>query len=215
MKQVLREAGIPTAASAGVDSADEARAFARGGGLSVDPEAALRRGRGRHHPSRFRHRAGGGVGVVRRDGRRRSRSRSSSRVTKGFYDTLSIDGCVRTSSSSRTTSRACSRRCGPGGSRRSSSRPTGWTAPADYDELKELGRRVNEALGHRHLGHPHGMVLRAQGSALLRDRLPSVRGRRLGPVRAGQRHRHLPRVGPRRRPRVDDHRGRAVATPPA
>jgi hypothetical protein len=54
---------------------------------------------------------------------------------------------------------------------------------------------------HRHEPHAHGVVLRAEGAAVLRDRLPAARCRRMGPLLRRQRHRRLPRVGPRDRAR--------------
>ena len=72
---------------------------------------------------------------------------------------------------------------------------------ADYQQLREMGARVNEALGHRHQRDAHGVVLRAEGAALLRDRLPSAGRRRVGPLLGRQRPRRLPRVGQRGRAR--------------
>ena len=66
---------------------------------------------------------------------------------EGFYDTLSGRRARRRSTSSRTTTRTCSRRCARGGSPRSSSPRTGSTRRPDYQELRDLGARVNAALG--------------------------------------------------------------------
>ena len=71
----------------------------------------------------------------------------------------------------------------------------------DYGELKEMGRRVNEALGIGTSATHMEWFFGPQGPAVLRDRLPAGRGRRLGPVRRRQRHRHLHRVGPADRAR--------------
>ena len=70
-----------------------------------------------------------------------------------------------------------------------------------YAEVREMGARVIDGTRHSHVGDPHGVVPRTQGSAVLRDRLPAARRRGLGPVLRGQRRRRLPRVGARHRPR--------------
>ncbi len=50
MKQVLREAGVPTAASRGVDHAHEVWAFAEEHRLPAHPQAPRRGRRQGHHP---------------------------------------------------------------------------------------------------------------------------------------------------------------------
>ncbi len=63
---------------------------------------------------------------------------------------------------------------------------TRWISPQfistnRVDSVAELrgaagdGRRVNAGAGHRHQRDPHGVVLRAEGPAVLRDRLPPAR----------------------------------------
>ena len=144
MKEVLREAGIPTAASAGVDSAAEAREFARvvGYPLVVKPRSGA-----------------GAAGTTRVDSDTELAAALESFGSvpsvaieefveghEGFYDTLSIEG-------------------GPDFEFVSHYFPgvleamrTRWISPqfvatnrvdsaGDYDELKVLGRRVNAALG--------------------------------------------------------------------
>ena len=44
------------------------------------------------------------------------------------------------------------------------------------------GRAGHRGARHRHVGDPHGVVLRPQGPAVLRDRLPAAGRRRLGPL---------------------------------
>ena len=61
----------------------------------------------------------------------------------------------------------------------------------------------------RDVGDAHGVVLRAEGAEVLRDRLPPAGGRGLGPLLRGQRDRRLPRVGDGDRARW--HRLEAVA----
>ena len=127
MKEVLRAAGVPTAASTAAENAARGVRVRRRGRLPADPQAALRRGRAGHRPGRQQGRARRGArraSAARAS--RRSRSRSSSRATRASTTPSRSTG-ARRSTSSRTTTRTSSRRCAPGGSRRSSSRPTGST----------------------------------------------------------------------------------------
>ena len=146
MKEVLREAGIPTAASAGIDSADQARAFAAAVG----------------YPLILKPRSGAGAaGTTRVDsdpelaaaletfGATGATSVAIEEFVEGhegFYDTLSINGAPDFEFVSHYF---------PGVLEAMRTR---WISPqfvstnrvdtaADYRELKELGRRVNEALG--------------------------------------------------------------------
>ena len=80
----------------------------------------------------------------------------------------------------------------------------------DYQQLRELGAPGQRRARHRHQRDPHGVVLRPEGAAVLRDRLPAARRRRVGPLLGGQRHRHLPRLGGRDRARA---RRRAALAP--
>ena len=120
---------------------------------------------------------------------------------EGFYDTISIDGHAALDFVSHYYPNVLE------------AMRTRWISPQfistnrvdsapDYAELREMGARVNEALGIGTQRHPHGVVLRAEGAAILRDRLPAARRRRLGPLLRGQRPRHLPRVGERGRARA-------------
>jgi hypothetical protein len=68
---------------------------------------------------------------------------------EGFYDTVSVDGHAP-STSSRTTTRTFSRRCGRGGSPRSSSPRAGWTP-----------RRCYWANAYVRMQHPDYDVLRS------------------------------------------------------
>ncbi len=78
-------------------------------------------------------------------------------------------------------------------------------APVHRDQPCRLRPRLRRGQGdgstghrcprHRDLGDPHGVVRRAEGSEVLRDRLPPSRREGVGPLRRRQRHRHLPRVG--------------------
>ena len=78
-----------------------------------------------------------------------------------------------------------------------------------------MGAPGQRGARHRHLRHAHGVVLRAEGAAVLRDRLPAARRRRVGPLLRGQRHRPLPRVGRRDRARARSARSRRGGSPPA
>ncbi len=139
---------VPTAASAAVDSAAEARAFASARATrssSSRARAPARRERSawtamRSSRRRWRHTA------VR--ARARSPSRSSSRATRAsIYDTITptADSCT---TGRRTTTPTSSRRCATAGSRRSSSRRTASTSPATPLRRGPRPRpRVIEALG--------------------------------------------------------------------
>ena len=203
MKEALREAGIPTAASAGVDSADEARAFAAAVG----------------YPLIFKPRSGAGAaGTTRVDsdtelaaaletfGATGATSIAIEEFVEGhegFYDTLSINGAPDFEFVSHYF---------PGVLEAMRTR---WISPqfvstnrvdtaADYDELKVLGRRVNEALG---IGTSATHMEWFFGPKGLRFSEIGCRPSGVGAwdlYAAGQRDRHLPRVGPRRRARIDD-----------
>ena len=94
MKEALREAGVPTAASTAADTAARGLRLRRRRGLPADPQAA-QPAPGRSDTTRVdnRGRAGGGA-------RRASAARASTSIAveefveghEGFYDTLSIDG---------------------------------------------------------------------------------------------------------------------------
>ena len=109
---------------------------------------------------------------------------------EGFYDTISIDGRVVLDFATHYYPNVLE------------AMRTRWISPqfvttnridgSGYRELRELGQRGDRRARHRHLGDPHGVVLRAQGPVLLRDRLPARRGEGVGPLRRRQRHRHLP-----------------------
>ena len=57
-------------------------------------------------------------------------------------------------------------------------RPT----PPFYAEVREHGRAGHRGARHRDVGHPHGVVLRPEGPEVLRDRLPPAGRRRVGPL---------------------------------
>ena len=113
---------------------------------------------------------------------------------EGFYDTIAVDGHVAMDFVSHYYPNVLE------------AMRTRWISPQfvstnrldtapEYGELREMGARVIDRARHRHLGHAHGVVLRAEGAAVLRDRLPAARRGRLGPVLGGQRHRPLPGSG--------------------
>jgi formate-dependent phosphoribosylglycinamide formyltransferase (GAR transformylase) len=146
MKQVLRDAGVPTAASAGVSSAAEAHAFAADVGfpLILKPRAAA-----------------GAAGTVRVDDRDQldhalgvfgSEGTDSIAVEEfvegheGFYDTLTVDGRVVHDFVSHYYPNVLE------------AMRTRWISPQflatnrlddapDYEEVREMGRRVIAGLG--------------------------------------------------------------------
>jgi formate-dependent phosphoribosylglycinamide formyltransferase (GAR transformylase) len=146
MKETLREAGVPTAASAAVSSADEAREFAERVG----------------YPLILKPRSGAGAsGTVRVDsagdldqalGVFGGQGVDSIAVEEfiegheGFYDTITVDGQVRQDFVSHYFPNVLE------------AMRTRWISPqfvstnrldavSDYDELREMGRRVIAALG--------------------------------------------------------------------
>ncbi len=145
MKEVLRAAGVPCAASAGVASADEARAFARRVGFPIILKP--RSGAGAADTERIDNdeqleRA------IRSHGIDRGHSIAAEEFIEGhegFYDTLSIKGEIAHEFVSHYY---------PGVLESMRER---WITPyvittnrvgaPGYDEIKEMGRRVNRALG--------------------------------------------------------------------
>ena len=211
MKEALREVGIATAQSTGASSCSRgARVRRRRSGTRSSSSRARGRGRLGHEPRRLRCRARPGACRARRVGRGRTwRWRSSSRVTRASTTRSASTADPRTTSS-RTTTRTCSRRCASAGSARSSSRRTRSTPTADYEQVRDSGPARDRRTRHRHVGDAHGVVLRPEGPAFQRDRVPSSRCSGLGSLRRRQRCRHLPRVGEHDRPS----RGRPAAVAP-
>jgi formate-dependent phosphoribosylglycinamide formyltransferase (GAR transformylase) len=146
MKQALRDAGVPTAASAAVDSAAEAHAFAEREG----------------YPLILKPRSGAGAaGTLRVDGPEEldralgsfaAEGTSSVAIEEfvegheGFYDTIAIDGRVAHDFTSHYFPNVLE------------AMRTRWISPQfiatnridtspDYGELRELGQRVIDALG--------------------------------------------------------------------
>ena len=144
MKQALREAGVPTAASTAADSAEEVYAFADAVGF----------------PLILKPRTGAGaLDTAKVDGRDQLRAALDGMGAadsiaveefveghEGFYDTLSVDGDPKLDFVSHYFPNVLE------------AMRTRWISPqfvatnrvdtvADYQQLRELGRRVNEALG--------------------------------------------------------------------
>ena len=114
------------------------------------------------------------VGVRRR---RLDRDRGVRRGPRGLLRHDRRSTATSPTTGSPTTTPTCSRRCGTAGSRRSSSPPTGSRLLVLRRGPRD-GRAGDRGARDRHVGDPHGVVLRAQGAALLRDRLPPARRRR-------------------------------------
>ena len=207
MKEALRAAGVPTAASMAADSAEQVLAFADAVGypLILKP----RSGAGAQDTTRVDNSAelATALGAFGGQGTRSIAVEEFVEGHEGFYDTLSVDGRPELDFVSHYFPNVLD------------AMRTRWISPqfistnrvdteGDYVQLREMGQRVNEALGHRYDRHAHGVVLRSQGAALLRDRLPSAGCRGVGPLLGRERHRRLPRVGecdrarPRRRATV-------------
>ena len=193
MKEALRQAGVPTAASTAADTADEVAGVRRRVGfpLILKPRA----GAGAHGTVRVDSMAelDARTGGVRR--RRLDRGRGVRRGPRGLLRHDRRRRPRRPRLGRRTTTPTCSRRCGTAGSPRSSSPPTGSTDSSFYAEVREMGARVIEALGIATSATHMEWFYGPEGSALLRDRLPAAGRRRLGPLLRRQRRRRLPRVG--------------------
>ena len=181
MKEALRAAGVPTAASGRRSTADEVHEFADAVGypLILKP----RTGAGALDTTRVDNKAELDAALGRFGGQGVDSIAVEEFVEghEGFYDTISVNGHVALDFVSHYFPNVLE------------AMRTRWISPqfiatnrvdsvADYGELRELGGRVNEALGHRDQRHPHGVVLRPEGPAVLRDRLPPARRGRLGPV---------------------------------
>jgi carbamoylphosphate synthase large subunit len=146
MKEVLRAAGVPTAASTAASTADEVRDFARAVGypLILKP----RSGAGALDTTRVDDDAGLSAALGLFGGQQVDSIAVEEFVEghEGFYDTLSVDGVPALDFVSHyfpNVLEAMRER---------------WISPqflatnridsvADYQELRELGQRVNEALG--------------------------------------------------------------------
>ena len=200
MKQALREAGVPTAAS-------DRRAHAPTR-CTRSPTRSATRSSSSRAPAPARWTPPGwtaapssprALGV---DGRRpsRSRSRSSSRATRASttrsrstaeppLDFVSPLLPERAGGDADPLDLAAVRRHQPGRHR------------AGLRRAARAGPAGQRGARHRHHRHPHGVVLRPEGAALLRDRLPAAGRRRLGPLLGRQRDRPLPGVGRRDRAR--------------
>jgi hypothetical protein len=146
MKEVLRAAGVPTAASTGASTAEEVRSFARTVGypLILKP----RSGAGALDTMRVDDDAGldAALGLF---GAQQVDSIAVEEFVEGhegFYDTVSVDGAPALDFVSHYFPNVLE------------AMRTRWISPqfvatnqidsvADYQELRDMGRRVNEALG--------------------------------------------------------------------
>jgi carbamoylphosphate synthase large subunit len=146
MKQVLREAGVPTAASAAVGSAAEALAFAGQVGfpLILKPRSgAGAAGTMRAEDAAALERA---LGIFADEGVKSIAMEEFVEGHEGFYDTITINGQVVLDFASHYYPNVLE------------AMRTRWISPQfistnridtapEYAELREMGRRVNDALG--------------------------------------------------------------------
>ena len=146
MKQVLREAGVPTAASAAVGSAAEARAFAEQAGFPLILKP--RSGAGAAGTMRADNTADldHALGVFGAAGADSIAVEEFVEGHEGFYDTITVDGQVALDFASHYYPNVLE------------AMRTRWISPQfistnridtapEYAELREMGRRVNAALG--------------------------------------------------------------------
>ena len=214
MKDALRKAGVPTAASTAADSADGGPRVRPRDRLPADPQAPQRSRRAGHRTRRL-------------DGRRCDRAlgdfggADSIAVEEfvegheGFYDTITVDGHVVhdwvTHYYPNVLEAMRHRWISPAVHHHQPDRRT----RSFYDEVRAMGHRVIEALGistsatHMEWFYgPKGLRFSEIGC-----RPPGVG--RLGPLLRRQRRRRLPRVGPRHRARRRRRTRCPASTPPA
>jgi formate-dependent phosphoribosylglycinamide formyltransferase (GAR transformylase) len=146
MKEALRAAGVPTAASAAVTSADEVHAFVDAVGYPIILKP--RTGAGALDTTRVDDRAGLDAALGRFGGQGVESIAVEEFVEghEGFYDTVSVDGNAALDFVSHYYPNVLE------------AMRTRWISPQfvstnrvdaapDYEELRELGARVNTALG--------------------------------------------------------------------
>jgi formate-dependent phosphoribosylglycinamide formyltransferase (GAR transformylase) len=146
MKQVLREAGVPTAASTAVGSAAEALAFAEQVGFPLILKP--RSGAGAADTMRAENAAGleHALGIFGGQGVESIAVEEFVEGHEGFYDTITINGQVALDFASHYYPNVLE------------AMRTRWISPQfistnridtapEYAELREMGRRVNAALG--------------------------------------------------------------------
>ena len=146
MKQALREAGVPTAASAAANSADEVRAFAEQTGFPVILKP--RSGAGALDTMRADDAAGldHALGVFGGQGAGSIAVEEFVEGHEGFYDTITVDGEVAVDFASHYYPNVLEAMRARWISPQFVSTNRIDTAP-EYAELREMGRRVIAALG--------------------------------------------------------------------
>ena len=193
MKEVLRAAGVACAA------VDRCLVGRRGAGvrrrrrLPRDPQAARRRRRVGTHRADDRRAAGGCDPCHRRRPRRGDRGRGVHRGPRGLlrHDHDRRPGRARVRLPLLPErARGDAHALDLAAVHRHQPRRRGRLRRGQSD--RPQGHR---GARHRHLGDAHGVVLRAEGTEVLRDRLPAAGRARVGPLRRRQRHGPLPRVG--------------------
>ena len=200
MKEVLRAAGVPCAASTGASSVAEVEEFVAAVGFPVILKPRDAAGASGTHraddPEQL-------AAAIRATGVDRGAGIAVEEFIEGhegFYDTISIDGQVVHEFVSHYFPNVLD------------AMRHRWISPqfiatnrvdeaGVYDEVKALGRTVNEALGIGTSATHMEWFFGPKGLEVLRDRLPAAGRAGVGPVRRRQRHRHLPRVGDGRRAR--------------
>ena len=199
MKEALREAGVPCAASAGVSSLAEAHEFAEAVGfpLIVKPRSAA--GASGTYPRRRRGRARPGPARKRRRRRRERRDRGIHHRPRGFLR-YAYGGRAGTP---RLYQPLLPERAG--GDAHALDQPTDHLHQPHGCGALPAGLR-NGAPRHRGARHydradAHGVVFRAERIEVLRDRRASTRGRPVGRLLLCQRVRSVSRVGARGYPR--------------
>ena len=146
MKQVLREAGVPTAASIAADSAADVHSFAEATGYPLILKPRSGAGAAGTVQVNNTQELTTALGVFGAEGTDSIAVEEFVEGHEGFYDTLSINGAAAHDFVSHYYPNVLE------------AMRTRWVSPqfiatnrveevADYEELREMGRRVNAALG--------------------------------------------------------------------
>ena len=209
MKETLRAAGVPTAASAAAHNAAEVYEFADSVGypLILKP----RTGAGALDTTRVDSKAELDFALGRFGGQGVASIAVEEFVEghEGFYDTLCVNGNVSLDFVSHYFPNVLG----------SDARPMDLPAVHCHESRRfgvglraaaRAGRPGQRGPRHRDERDAHGVVLRPEGTAVLRDRLPPARGRSVGSVLRRKRSRRVSRMGQRDRARP--YRRPSVAT---
>ena len=181
MKEALRAAGVPTAASAAVHTADEVYEFVNAIGYPIILKP--RTGAGALDTTRVDNKAELDAALGRFGGQGVESIAVEEFVEghEGFYDTVCVNGYVSLDFVSHYYPNVLE------------AMRARWISPqfiatnrvdsvSDYTQIRELGCSGQRGTWHWDHRDAYGVVLRPEGTAVLRDRLPPARSRGMGSV---------------------------------